>query len=204
MGVDFGLFRRKRRGISISEVSLPEIEARFAATEYPRFLSQLAQDAGIGETWERHQDANSAVTKALVGQASATFDPERPFGPTKKEQRRANKQRKKERREGKISTETDHQLEEMKELRQRVEETRKAIEELSAKEPLVEFLLARRDWGEFDSEACRRIGPRIRYIAEGWEPAGRGCVGWREKALEIAAAMEIAAQHSDVWFGISG
>jgi hypothetical protein len=201
MGVDFCLYRRKRRKMPKSEIILPEIEARFAATEYPRFLSQLANDAGIGEAWEHHWQAISAVSKELANRVWINFDPERPFGPNKKERRRAQKKEKKERREGKRPTETDHGFEP---LRQQVEDTRKAIEELAGEEPLVEFLLARMDRGEFDAGACQRIGPRIRSIAENWKPAPKGAIGWRERAIEIADAMEIAAEYPDVVFGISG
>jgi hypothetical protein len=198
MGVDFFLCRRKRRKMPKSDIALPEIEARFAATEYPRFLAQLAIDAGIGEVWDNHQQAISTLSEVLAKQVFADFDPERPFGPNKKERRQAKR---KERREGKQQPETDHGVESLK---QQVEETRKAIEDLCSEEPLVEFLLARVDCGEFDAVACQRIGPRIRSIAENWEPAPSGYIGWRERALEIADAMEIAADHPDVVFGISG
>jgi hypothetical protein len=192
MGVDFFLYRRKRRKMPMSDIVLPAIEARFASAEYTRFLSLLAHDAEVGEVWDNHQQAISTVSKALAQQVFADFDPERPFGPNKKERRRAKK---KERREGKQQPETDHEIESLK---QQVEETRKAIEELPGQEPLVEFLLTRMDGGELDGEACRRIGPRIRSIAENWESAPGGSVGWRERALEIADAMAIAAEHPDI------
>ncbi len=198
MGVDFFLYRRKRRKMPKSDIALPEIEARFASAEYTRFLSQLAHDAGVGEVWDNHQQAISTVSKALAKQVFADFDPERPFGPNKKERRRAKK---KERREGKQQPETDHGIEALK---QRAEETRNAIEELSGNDPLVEFLLTRMDCGEFDAEACQRVGPRIRSIAENWESPPGGSVGWRERALEISDAMKIAAEHPDIVFGISG
>jgi len=199
MGVDFGLYQRKRRKMPKSDVVLPEIEARFAATEYPRFLSELAHESGIGEVWDNHRQAISAFSKALAKQVFADFDPERPFGPTKKERRRAKK---KERREG---NQAQSEMEgEIQALAQQIKETQQVIEDLSDENPMVEFLLAPMDCGEFDGDACRRIGPRIRSIAENWEPAPKGWVGWRERALEIAGAMEIAAEYPDVMFGISG
>lgn len=199
MGVDFGLYQRKRRKILKSNVVLPEIEARFAFTEYPRFLSDLAHETGIGDVWDNHRQAISAFSKALSRKYWDNFDPERPFGLNKKERRRAKK---KERREGK--NKTSEMDDEIQTLTQRIEETRKAVEDLSDENPIVEFLLAPTDGGGLDGEACRRIGPRIRSIAENWEPAPKGWVGWRERALEIADAMEIAAEHPDVVFGISG
>ena len=198
MSVDFFLCRQKRRKIPKSDIAFTEIEARFASAEYTRFLSQLAHDAGVGEAWDNHQQAISTLSKALAKQVFADFDPERPFGPSKKERRRAKK---KERREGKQQPQTDHEIESLK---QQIEETRKAIEELSGEEPLIEFLLARVDCGEFDAEACQRVGPRIRSIAENWESAPGGSVGWRERALEIADAMDFVVQHSAVVFNISG
>jgi hypothetical protein len=89
-------------------------------------------------------------------------------------------------------------------LKQQVEETRKAIEDVSGEDPIVDFLLSPMDCGEFDTEACQRIGPRIRSIAENWEATPSGSVGWRERALEIADAMDLVAQHPDVVFNISG
>ena len=199
MGVDFFLYRRKRRRLPKSDIALPEIEARFAATEYPRFLSQLANDAGIGEVWEHHRRAISTLSEALVKQVFADFDPERQSWPTKKERRQAKKKEQRERREGKQEPETDHEIESLK---QQVEETRKAVEKLFDEEPLVEFLLAPMDdSGDFDAEACQRTGPRIRMIAENWPDLRHG---WRGRAFEIVDAMEIAAKHDDIVFGISG
>ena len=70
MGVDFFLYRRKRRKMPKSDIALPEIEARFASAEYTRFLSQLAHDAGVGEVWDNHQQAISTVSKALAKQVN--------------------------------------------------------------------------------------------------------------------------------------
>jgi hypothetical protein len=207
MGVDFYLFKRKHKTIRKSDVVLPEIEARFAATEYPRFLSQLAREAGIGAAWDNYRESGSALTKAIVKRGSIGFDPERPFGLTKKERRRAKKQARREGNKTQSEIQSENQSvmdDEIQMLRQRTGERRKAVEDLSGEHPIAEFLLAPMDGGEFDGEACRRIGPRIRSIAENWEPAPRGYVSWREHALEIADAMEIAAKHPDVVFGICG
>ena len=110
MGVDFFLYRRKHRTTPKSDIALPEIEARFAATEYPRFLSQLANDAGIGEVWEHHRQAICDLSEALLTQAFADIDPERLL-PDNKERQRAKK---KERREGETQPETDHEIEFLK------------------------------------------------------------------------------------------
>ena len=200
MGVDFYLYQVKRRGLKQSDVALPVIEARFAFTEYPRFIQQLAQDAGIGEAWDTYRNSSGDLAQAISKRVFADFDPDRPFGyANKKERRRA---RKKERREGTANaSESDLEIEALK---QNVADARAAVESLSDTEPLVAFLLAPLDGGKFDGDACRRIGPRLRSIAEKWEPAQEGWVGWRERALEMAAAMDIAAEHPDVVFGISG
>ena len=89
-------------------------------------------------------------------------------------------------------------------MKQKVEEARKAVEDLSNVEPVALLLLAPLDGGQINGQICRQLGPRIRAIAEKWEPAPDGWVGWRERALEIADAMEIAAEHPDVVFGVSG
>ena len=200
MGVDFYLCQVKRKKIPKSNIALPEIEARFAATEYPRFLDHLAQEAGIGDTWGHYRQAVAELSSALAKQVFADFDPERPFGhKNKKERRRA---RKKDRREGKSrSPAPDPEIETLK---QKVEEARKAVEDLSNVEPVALLLLAPLDGGQINGQICRQLGPRIRAIAEKWEPAPDGWVGWRERALEIADAMEIAAEHPDVVFGVSG
>ncbi len=200
MGVDFYLCQVKQKKIPKTGMALPQIEARFAATEYPRFLDHLAQEAGIGDIWGNYRQAVADLSSALAKQVFADFDPERPFGhKNKKERRRA---RKKDRREGKSrSPAPDPEIEA---LRQKVEEAQKAVEDLSSVEPLALLLLAPLDGGQIDGQICRQLGPRIRAIAEKWEPAAEGWVGWRERALEIADAMNIAAEYPDVVFRISG
>lgn len=200
MGVAFYIGRVNRRKLPSSEVALPEIEARFAATEYPRFLAALAHGSGMGDAWDAYQAAISDLSKALAKQVFADFDPERPFGyRNKKERRKANKKAK---RDGKPrEPEVDPEIEV---LRGRVEEARLHLESLTDIEPLVSFLLAPLDGGFFDSDACRVLGPRIRSVAERWEEAPKGWVGWLEHALEIARAMDIAAEHPDLVVGISG
>ena len=174
MGVDFFLYRRKRRRMPRSKIALPEIEVRFAFTEYPRFLSKLAKDAGIGEVWDNYKQAVSVLSEAQLVRAFAELEGKQP--------------------------ETTNEGMEL--LEQRVEETRKAVEEFSDEEPLVEFLLAPMDdSGDLDAEACQRIGPRIRMIAENWPDLRHG---WRGRAFEIADAMGIAVEHPDVMFGICG
>jgi hypothetical protein len=160
----------------------------------------LAHDAGIGDAWDVYRQAGSELSKALAQKVFANFDPERPFGyRNKKERRKANKKAK---REGKPrEPEVDPEIEV---LRGRVEEARLHLESLTDVEPLVRFLLAPLDGGFFDSDACRLLGPRIRSVAERWEAAPKGWVGWREHALEIARAMDLAAEHPDLVVGISG
>ena len=174
MGVDFFLYRRKRRRMPKSDIALPEIEARFAFTEYPRFLSKLAKGAGIGEVWDNYKQAVSVLSESQLERAFAELEGKQP--------------------------ETTN--EGMESLKRRVEKSRKAVEEFSDEEPLVEFLLAPMDdSGDLDAEACQRIGPRIRMIAENWPDLRHG---WRGRAFEITDAMEIADKHADIVFGISG
>lgn len=55
MGVDFYLqYSGKRLD---TNPSLPEIEARFAATEYPRYLAALAEASGLNEPWQALEGA---------------------------------------------------------------------------------------------------------------------------------------------------
>jgi hypothetical protein len=200
MGVDFYLYQVKRKHVPKSNVALPGIEARFAATEYPRFLDHLAQEAGIGDAWGDYRQAAADLSSALAKQVFVAFDPERPFGyKSKKERRRAKK---KARRDGQSPSPAPNP--EIEVLKRRVEDARKAVEDLADVEPLVVLLLSPLDSGRINGELCHQLGPRIRAIAEKWEPAPEGWVGWRERALEIANAMDIAAQHPDVVFGISG
>jgi hypothetical protein len=173
MGVDFFLYRRKRRKMPKSDIALPEIEARFAFTEYPRFLSKLAKGAGIGEVWDNYKQAVSVLSESQLERAFAELEGKQP--------------------------ETTN--EGMESLIRRVEKSREAVEEFSDEEPLIKFLLAPMDSGDFDAEACQRIGPRIRMIAENWPELRHG---WRGRAFEIVDAMEVAANHSDIVFGISG
>lgn len=208
MGYDFGLYRRKRKKMPKSEVQLPGLEAHFAATEYRRFLTQLAEDAGLAEIWSAYQQARQEYVRKLREAISADVDPEQNerIYMSKKERRRSRKLRRRLRRQNQGGEEDRLPPREQPEVvaaRHREDECRQAVEEMADQEPLVGFLLAPAE-AEFDSASCARIGPRIRAIAEKWEPAPDGWVGWRERALEIADAMEIAAEHPDVVFRISG
>ena len=57
MGVDFHVPEVKWEKSSQGKSELPRVQVHFAATEYPRFLSQLAADAELGEVWKNYRDA---------------------------------------------------------------------------------------------------------------------------------------------------
>lgn len=78
MGVDFFLYRRKRRRMPKSDIPLPEIEARFAFTEYLRFLSKLAKGAGIGEVWDNYKQAVSVLSEAQLERPFAELEGKQP------------------------------------------------------------------------------------------------------------------------------
>ena len=199
MGYDFGLYRRRRKGVPKSDVELPEVHAQFAATAYPRFLRQLAEDAGLAVIWSEYRHACAKVSSKLNELIFTNFDPERPFGfKNKKERRRARK-----RNRGQQEKLPPHQHPEVLAAKQKAVRIKERIEVMTEEEPLLQSLLAAPD-AEFDSAACARIGPCIRKVADKWEPAPEGWVGWRESALEIAQAMELAAEYPDVVFFISG
>jgi len=200
MGVDFYLCQIKRKKVAKSDVVLPEIEAHFAITEYPRFITQLATDAGIGELWSEYRAENKKVSRRIMDLLltdSAADNPPRPIFKKKWWKLR----RKQDKQQEEVSVDDDR---EVQALRNNIHNIAKNIEGLSKEQPLVEFLLAQTDCGAFDSAACGRIAPCIRAIADKWETAPEGWVGWREKALEIVEAMELAAKYPDVFFQISG
>lgn len=200
MGVDFYLQRVKRKKIPNSQVELPEIEAHFAFTEYPRFLRQLAHDAGLGDAWEAYRQAGSEWAEKLADRIFATYSPSSHVRARHKKERR--KQRSKHGKTQPVDAlETDPDIQA---LQQRIDHAEAAIRQLADSEPLVELLLASTDDAALSSDKCRRLAPRLREIAKTWEPAPQGWVGWREHALEIADAMELAGHHSDVVLRIAG
>jgi hypothetical protein len=134
----------------------------------------LADDSGLGSLWEEYRQASRAYSERIWDKVQASNG---------------------------SAVEHDQKA---KVLLYKMLGARRAIEHKMDEEPLVEFLLARSDEHQFTSKSCARIGPRLRAIGEQWEPAPEGWNGWRERALEIADAMEFVAEHPDVVFGISG
>lgn len=200
MGVDFYLHRIKQKGIPKSQVELPEIEARFAATEYPRFLRQLAHDAGLGDLWDAYNRTLSEWHDRRVAFIAANLDP-----PLHLRQIRDKQQRRRLRKEHKKKPPASFDADpENRRVQRAVEAAQKAIVALADDEPLVGFLLPPAGDVGLNSEACGRIAPRMRAIAQEWEPAPQGRVGWRERACELADAMELAGRHPNVALFIDG
>jgi hypothetical protein len=200
MGVDFYLERIKKKKVRKSDAALPKIEARFAFTEYPRFLRELAHDAGLGDVWNAYADAGRELMERTFKILFAGFDWANPPAlKNKKERRRERRQRGTKSAGNPLDRDPVVQ-----ELRQKVDDAHDAVSRLAAQEPLIEFLLSSTDNGRISSASCGRIAPRLRAVAENWEPAPEGWVGWRERALEIADAMELAGQSGDVVLHISG
>jgi hypothetical protein len=171
---------------------LPEISAHFAATEYPRFLAALAEDAGLGELWTTYRNHGAALVQRIMRRAmeAAASSPARP---AKRRKRRENPP---------SATPADDP--ELSTLSQAVMQAQADIERLCDSEPLIEFLLSRTDGAQLGSAACARIAPRLRAIAERWEAAPKGWVGWREHALALADAMQLAGSHPDLVLLIAG
>ncbi len=196
MGVDFYVYWKEGTRKSLAKRPLPKIEAHFAFTEYPRFLAKLAEDAGLGDRWRAMQNASSRLVDKILE-------------PLMSEQkglcgRMETPKTKPKKRRGESCGPTSQATGEIERLKEGIEETRQKLAGLTSQQPLIEFLLTPQDSGTLDSAACVRIAPVLKQIAERWEPAPEGCVGWREKALEIAAAMEIAGEDPNVEFMVSG
>jgi|GEM_PF-4610220 len=169
MGVSFCLYRPKAAGRKKAAPPLPAVEVNFAITEYPRFLAKLAQDAGLGESWSAFTALGREMVDKTLDKLSGPDNPP--------------------------SLETDPELVAQ---RQEIAEAQARLKALQEQEPLMEFLLAPWDYGEFGPDSCRRLAPRLRAIAENWQPAEAGWVGWREKALALADAMDFVTQNRGV------
>lgn len=193
MGVDFYVHRKNSKTAPCTKGPLPNIEAHFAFTEYPRFLAKLAHDAGLGGAWKQLEKAEDKLCDRIF---------ESSFG--ERQNTCGKKQPRKNRGRGKSSQPKRDEDQDRKNLEQGIKQAQERLMRLAKREPLVEFLLAPRAGGKLDAAACARIAPSLRYIAAKWEPAPEGYEGWREHALEIAAAMEIAGQDPAVEFVISG
>jgi hypothetical protein len=136
----------------------------------------LATESGLGEAWARYDQAGDEYADRLVEEVCGDGDP----------------------------PDADNPSPEMQAIRRKAEEAQKELEAMSGQEPIAELLCASVDDDDLDSGVCGRIGPRLRAIAENWEAASEGKMGDREKALEIADAMELVAQYPDLAFMICG
>lgn len=201
MGVDFKVYRIQRRGIPPSDVVLPEMDTRFAFTEYPRFLTKLAEEAGLQKQWSRYRQAVGELMDAAAARGAAQHA-------SRHESRQQRKQRKKKGPPASQRPVADKERAEQLDrlvisLTRKVETIRDEIRQLADREPLVEFLCdGDEDETVVADKVCRKVAPRLRAIAETWEPAPEGYVGWREKALDIAEGMEFAGKYPDVVFAI--
>ena len=174
MGVNFYLRRMSRKKIRENNEDVPKIKSNFGYNRYARFVGRLADDSGLGALWTEYRQASRAHSEKGWDIIQA----------------------------GNASlVESDQEL---KVLLYKMLRARRVIERRMDEEPLAEFLLAGDVEYQFTSKSCARIGPRLRAIAEKWEAAPEGWVGFRENAIEIADAMDFVAEHPDVVFNISG
>lgn len=194
MGVDFYLTRgRGRRGWRRSQQqddgpALPEVNAHFAATEFPRFLARVAEIAGVGEEWTAYHEMTDAQLQHIyenmeaIGKASAlravgksvTMPPAPPPADPR-----------------------------VLELREQLDTWRKNMTSKADALPILHFLLSaisRRAY--MTSEQCA-AAPALRAIAEQLEPAPEGRVGWREQAITLCDAMRFAGEDGEVALRIS-
>lgn len=195
MGVDFTLTRgwgrrgRRREQPDDGRPALPEVDARFAASEFPRFLAKVAEDAGLGDAWAAQDHMRATQLQhihdnmAAIGKAAALramgkahqFPPPPPPGDPR-----------------------------VLELREQLDAWQKDLTAKADVFPILHFLLnAIGPRPRLTSAQCAAAEPALRAIAEQWEPAPEGHIGWREQAIKLCDAMRIAAADSEVWLRIS-
>ena len=171
-----------------------------ALWSYPRFLRRLAHDTGLGDLWDAYMRAISELHDRRVKYIAANLDP-----PLQLRQIQDKQRRRRLRKE--LKKRTAPSFESDPENRAAIRKVEAALADIAKRtddEPLVHFLLPPADDRGIDSEVCRRIAPRMKEVAETWEAAPAGRVGWRERALELADAMQLAGQHPDIALYIDG
>ena len=213
MGTTFALCRMGEDGTLQEDENLPAVQAVFSFWDYPRFIRRLALDAGLRQVWEDHEKATDEVCNFVYGRLPEV-DLHRKRQKSKKRKKGRRTRIKNwgqgERKQSKAVEVAAPRDEEQKTpdderlllLKQRLADTKEAFLAMAHSEPLVEFIMVADD-GILDSDACERIRPRLRAVAENWEPTKKGWFGWREMALEICGAMDYAAEHPDIVFVIS-
>jgi hypothetical protein len=172
MGVDFHLASPhlgKSAARALQRLTIPAIDARFAASEWPRFLAHLADAIGLRDLWREHDQLGDELTREVMTPILANLaDPGKRNPPAAPSPR-------------------------VQQLNAQLADWRRRASALKPAHPLLHLMLASQ--GVVPNTHCRAVADQLAAIVQAWPAAPAGRVGWREHSLELAAALRFAADH---------